>query len=145
MTANGKIGDPIPKGAIEDTEPSILAGPDRDGTEAEKDVSDRSTVDLAAIRDELVQLRESVAELTEATTRYAKRRFESVSMEAKVSPAVARVKAELLAGGPETPIDGQRPAADIRIRLRTPARRRSMCCGCGSHPTTARSRRHSPR
>jgi len=78
MTANGKIGDPIPKGAIEDTEPSILAGPDRDGTEAEKDVSDRSTVDLAAIRDELVQLRESVAELTEATTRYAKRRFESV-------------------------------------------------------------------
>lgn len=78
MTANGKIGDPIPKGAIEDTEPSILDGPDRDGSEAEKDVSGRSTADLAAIRDELAQLRESVAELTEATTRYAKRRFESV-------------------------------------------------------------------
>lgn len=113
MAANGKIGEPVPKGMIGSDAPPAegMAGAAPENR-PEKGFENRfenagrvegRVEDLGAIREELSRIRESVAQLTETTAAYARQRVEgaaqtAVSRYPVVSMMAAAFVGYLLAG-----------------------------------------------
>jgi hypothetical protein len=93
MVVNDRIGEPIPKGIIGDSAPIIdddAYGNDRRSAESE--------AQLKEIREELRQLRHTIGELAEATTKYARNSVQDAAQTAVDRYPIGSIVLAALAG-----------------------------------------------